>query len=380
MLRRIPGGLLALLAYVAVLAAGLFLVGFHGFQGPQPRSTVLGTTAASTSTSVSKSSGTLRVLVIRPYWDQPDITVTTSVLRRLAVTGLDAWYRQASYGALGITGDVVPMWLPIQGPTDENTCWSDKGNERRITSQAKAAARSAGFDSTHYDRTIVFFPRNNCSPDTPGGWADQPGSDITIAGIAHQETFVHELGHTLGLSHAVHALCMNAAGKPAVLAAPDRCGGFPEESLSTMGDAPGFSFDAAEKHQLGWMGGHEVRLRPGHSVTIAPLENPARVDAAYVVAPGRRTYWLELRRRIGIDRAFPAQATRGVLVHLTDPTYNPGSVLLDLHPGTLPDDPYDPDELVDAALGPGESWRSPDGFTFRVTRVRPGGVTVSLTR
>ena len=82
-------------------------------------------------------SGTTHVLVMLAHWNVPD-SVTPAQAETQMFTDTNGWYRDASYGVLGQTGDVTP-WMEIDGPVD-GKCYGDNTN---TMTQAKTAATGA---------------------------------------------------------------------------------------------------------------------------------------------------------------------------------------------------------------------------------------------
>ncbi|HET7530005.1 MAG TPA: hypothetical protein VFJ98_03495, partial [Mycobacteriales bacterium] len=179
--------------------------------------TTTGTSGQTTSTTTTApaqptlATGTAahvdRVLVILATWTQPD-SVTPDSARQQFFDDDNAWFTETSYGAYGITGDVTP-WETIAGPTN-GLCLS---YSTQVLDQARSAALASGFDSTTYDRTVVYFPyQTNSDCSGYAGWSYQPGNVVWLNGAMNRRTTVHEQGHNLGLSHAHSSICQDATG------------------------------------------------------------------------------------------------------------------------------------------------------------------------
>src|SRR4051794_18549996 len=123
-------------------------------------------TSISTDGTVAgiSQSGTTRVLTMLAYWTAPDAVTQTTAASQL-FSDTNGWYRDASYGVLGQTGDVTP-WMQISGPT--TGCYADSAD---LMSQAKAAAAGLGYSESNYDNFVLYFPY--CAGDSSGfaGWA-----------------------------------------------------------------------------------------------------------------------------------------------------------------------------------------------------------------
>ncbi|HWH30513.1 MAG TPA: hypothetical protein VNU26_16435 [Mycobacteriales bacterium] len=331
--------------------------------GPQALTADQTTVTASTSDAPAATTQH-RVLVILASWTGPD-TLTPDAARHQVFTDADGWYREVSYGALGLTGDVTP-WLSIAGP-DNGLCFT---NHRQTMTQAKEAAKALGYDAASYDRTVLYHPRSS-NPDCSGyaGWAYQPGTEVWLNGVMDRRTSVHELGHNLGLRHAHAYTCQDTTGTLVAYVSP----GCTSNEYGDQFDAMGASFyvghfSAAQKAQLGWGSARHADLSAGGSADLAPLSSTTGTVAAKVVE-GTRTYWVERRVASGADAALPAGGTAGVLVRVTDTSVGKGHGLLD----------HSPDgDHGSAVLGFGRAWQLPGGRWLSVGEATAAGVTVTV--
>jgi hypothetical protein len=310
--------------------------------------------------------GTTRVLVMLGHWSAPD-GVTPQIADEAFFGDGDAWYDDASYGALGQVGDVTP-WFEIDGPVD-GKCYGDAAN---TMAQAKAAATALGYDLADYDNYVLYSPNNawqeGSDCDGFAGWAYVGTHDLWLNGYIDRRVIVHEEGHNYGLSHSHSYLCDHVVYGACT---------FTEygDDFDAMG-ASGLvgHFSASQKNRLGWMTGRKVDLSSGGTAVLAPMAKDAlAVSVASIRASATRTYWLEYRQAIDFDGALPAQATNGVLLHMEDAGVGAGAPnLLDTRPG-------DGLSTGSATIRPGESWTTPEGFTFAVTAATPTGASVAVT-
>jgi M6 family metalloprotease-like protein len=349
--------------------------------------TVRGEEMAVTSTEVLGSapvtalptSGNVRTLVMLATWPglaRDDVTQASATQQMFGDT--KDWYRNASYSAVSMTGEVTP-WLSIAGPAG-NRCYSD---HVALMQQAKNAAAAAGYVLSGYDNFVVYFPYaggltgNDCS--WYSGWAYVGSTGVWINGYMDRRTTVHELGHNYGLYHSHSYLC------------PDGGVGGADCDFSDYGDAydamgsSGYvgNFNASQKSVLGWFGGRSVDLSAGGTATLAPMDQQsAGIRGASVTVSGSRTYWLEYRQPTGADAWLPEEGTDGVLVHLRDDTLlhaaepslyyrDTGAALLDVRPG-------DGVDVWSATLPSGQSWTTPEGVTISVGAVTPTGAQVTV--
>ena len=320
--------------------------------------TILGTVAG------LANAGTTRVLVMLAYWTAPDNVTQASASNQLFVD-TNGWYRDASYTALGQTGDVTP-WMAIAGPT--TGCYAD---HLTLMSEAKTAASNLGYDVASYDNFVLYFPR--CYGDAAGyaGWAYIDSTGTWLNGFIDRRVTVHEQGHNYGLYHS-HSYMCSGGGLDGSCTLSD---------YGDLYDAMGSSnyvghFNAAQKTILGWMNGRTVDLSSGGTVTLVPIADDSTSPHAAVVAMGSgRRYWLEYRQPIDFDSWLPSSGTDGVLIHVSGSgsgSPDPGASLIDVRPS-------DGISQSTSTLYSGQSWTSPDGVSFSVGAVNAAGATVTVT-
>jgi hypothetical protein len=327
---------------------------------PSPTPTPGSTAGVTLATSASHYD---RVLVILATWTQPD-SVTQAQAQQQFFGADNTWFNQVSYGAYGLTGDVTP-WVTIAGP-DNGLCL---GNSAQVLSQAEAAALADGFNSTLYDRTVVYFPSQS-SPDCSGyaGWSYQPGNVVWLNGAMDLRTTVHEQGHNLGLGHAHADVCQDAAGSYVTLSTTcqyDEYG----DAYDAMG-ASGYAADysAGLKSGLGWGNARAVDLTAGGTAVLSPIESTTGTPYITVNA-GSDVYYVETRAAVGPDAQLPSAATDGVIVHQLDPTSQQVG-LLDMTPDG---------NFSAPALRFGGAWGLPNGMWLNVGSPTSAGVPVSVT-
>ena len=316
------------------------------------------------------SAGTSSVLVILAYWTKPD-TMTQAKAAAQFFGDSDRWFREVSYGKVGLAGTVTP-WVRIGGPS-AGRCYDDAEG---ILARAMTAARNIAdkYDAMYFDRTVLYFPRCTGS-DTVGvaGWAYEPGTVSWLNGYLDRRTTVHEQGHNYGLGHARSLSCRTAAGTP-IMFGP-RCTtaeyGDPYDAMGRSSYAAHFS--GYRKHKAGWLDGRRrVLTTSSASFTLPPFEKPSSLPLVVIARSARvasRSYWLEFRRPVGMDARLPAGATGGVLVHVVD-NGRPG-LLLDGTPGD--------GTVTTAVLKPGTTWTSPDYVKIRVGTIGSTGARVAVS-
>ena len=313
-------------------------------------------------------SGTTTTLVMLVSWPglSPD-TVTPATARTQMFTDTNAWYREASYGALGLTGDVTP-WMTIAGPAG-NACY---GDHLSIMSQAKTKAVAAGFAPDSYDNLVVYFPWAGGLPGSDcggaAGWAYVGGSGVWLNGYMDRRVTVHELGHNYGLDHSDSYLCPGG-GVAATGCTATEYG----DDFDAMGAWDAAHFSASQKAKLQWMGGgRTLDWTEGGSATLVPMTDATSAPhIAKLRATADRTYWLEYRQPVGFDSILYG-GYDGVLVHVEDWHIGAfGPDLIDVSPG-------DGIGVGTASLKPGQSWTSPEGYVITAGTATASGVQVNV--
>jgi hypothetical protein len=292
----------------------------------------------------------------------PPAPVDRTVLETASMIGVTDknWYTAVSHGQF-------PGWHARgMGPYTITAPRMDAGGvcgaqfETDVTTSAEQAARAQGVDPAYYQAVVVYFSH---VPQCPWfGLADDRHVWINGAESLNLHVTVMEMGHTLGLGHALALSCQDPAGHPVALS--DRCDTVPYgDPLNASGGGTG-SFSAIQQYDLGWMSG---RLREvpaaGGTFTLLPLEvNDLGVQALRLV-DGSATLWIEYRQPLGVDDGLN-QTFAGVIVYRQLPGQGLTSYLLDMTPGPF----YG---FLDARMPVGVPWINPLG-TMKITVVSAG--------
>jgi hypothetical protein len=237
------------------------------------------------------------------------------------ITQVDQFMRANSFDKTRITGTVVPMVLRLPRP---KAMYGSSNNTSGLLSDARAAARMAGFDPATYDLDVVAFRR--ISAFSWAGLGRVGGAGTWINGSFGLGTLAHELGHNFGLPHANF---WQAGGETIIGAGNEQEYGNP---FDTMGGGAGTGhFGAWYKSEfLDWLEPAQVaKVTVSNTYRIADLEQPSvgQQQALEVPISAVRSYWVEYRPASG------GLLARGAVVTWGGRSVD-NSVLLDMQPQT----------------------------------------------
>ena len=250
--------------------------------------------------------------------------------------GVNAFYAKNSYDEASLTTTVTPLLtLP------ETKGWYGTAGPGALLDDARALARTAGYETANYDRDIATFTPipefafgGLAAVHGKGVWLQSPGVTVTA----------HELGHNYGL---VHANLWDTSTNNSIIGLGTNIeyGNI----FDTMGSGSS-DFGAMFKNILDWIPDTAVHAVTNSGVfRIYPFDGPTRVNgrryAVKVRKDFQRDYWLEFRGQ------FPANPSlqNGVLLNWSPWAETGGSDLLDTTPGT-------PGGLADAAVVVGRTY------------------------
>jgi hypothetical protein len=283
--------------------------------------------------------GEQRYLMILVTWGPQPFSVEQ--VRDIVFNQTDAFTRRQSFGTSWITGDVTP-WLNAFSSQPE--CDTD-----RIAATARAAAQSAGFDLSKYNRFGYLFPRNAC-PFSGMGSAE----NTWYNGRLYVKLVAHELGHTYGLVHSNTWECGTTCtiveyGDP----------------YDTMGNGVG-DFNAFEKFSIGWITNVTRSNTPG-TFTLDRIEQPTTGTHALVITTASSEYWF-YHRLDQLQAPFSSSfLPTGVLVHVgPNPQAPPDQVVYGQNNLLLPN----PVGAGRPAVFPGETFTEPGAFRLSVLAQR----------
>lgn len=256
-------------------------------------------------------------------------------------TSVNSYYKDNSLNNTFFTGDVFG-WFTI-----ENINFCNFGN---YALSIDNAAKAAGIDFSFYNRIIYVIPESPCGSLFSGiGTIGGNPSRSYIFSPTQLSTYMHEMGHNLGIHHADSINC-----------ADSKCNqvqyGEPYEIMGGAGLSSNYyGFNGPHKVALGWIPPYKVQVASGSGVfQLNNIESSTKLtpQAIKIFKPDTEEYYIvSFRKAIGFDSSLPEVETRGVSVHIWNG--NPGNPtkLIDVTPLTGGDDGF-----KDATLSDGESY------------------------
>ena len=277
-----------------------------------------------------------------------------------AMDGVNAFYAEQSYDLTSLTTMVTPLvTLP------QTKAWYSTAGTGQLLTDAREAARLAGFNTVNYDRDIVAF--TSVPGYDFGGLAFVHGKGVWLQSTGVGVTS-HELGHNYGLWHA------NSwdVGFTASVIGPGTNSEY-GNVFDTMGRASAGNnqFNATHKNVLDWIPDQAVHQVVSNGVyRVYAFDTPARQEgrfyAAKVRKDFRRDYWLEYRQKF---KTNPWLQNGFLLNWAPWPESNGGTSLLDTTPGT----PTNDESKRDAAITVGRTFSDESAGVHLTTLAR--GIT-----
>ena len=330
-----------------------------------------GTTSVASTAGSTPVTGPKRVAVIlfnfsddtsQPF--TPASVAQTYFGSATADRSVAKYFGEVSWGNLDLSGQALG-WYTIQASSA--TC-----DPYTWASQADRAAQTAGVDLAGFDyRTYVY-------PGVPacgwGGLGEMPGTRNWINGSPTAGIMAHELGHNLGLNHAVSETCTTDSG--AQIAFGSKC------TVSEYGDPFDVMGSASSlRHLNGWHRAMIGLTEDVHVVqddgvySLSTLEPQQGQPHVLRIPRGDGTSFdLEFRQPYGLfDNFDPSAAVvGGVLIHhVSGYSVANKPALLDATPETA--------AFADAALPVGRTFADPvTAITVKLLSVSPTGAQIEI--
>lgn len=290
--------------------------------------------------------GIKRLILVRvDFPDRPGDPFSGSRGTNL-VRAIDQFFQENSYGragfqALGQGSSLTPTLRLPRSTTEYGAL-----DASRLRQDARAAARTAGFNLSDYDFDVI------CHRSVPGynwaglGYVGSPGAWVQDSFDENAGVFCHELGHNFGLNHANF---WDTAGESVI----GNKGQDVEygDSFDTMGNSSGGRrhFNVRNKSLLNWLRGtseiQNVTASGTYQVFAHDTALASGVRALRIPQNSRTNYWFEYRARFTDNRWMPD----GLGVRRARSDSARSSQLLDTTPGS-------PDGKADSALVVGRTF------------------------
>ena len=244
-----------------------------------------------------------------------------------AMNGVNNYYTENSYDLTSLTATVTPL---LTLPQIKAWYASDAAGPGQLLTDARVAAKAAGFDTAKYERDIV--AHTSVPGFTWGGLGYVGGKGVWLQSMGVGVT-AHELGHNYGLWHANF---WNTFTNASMIGPGTNLeyGNF----YDTMGSGGVAHFNAVHKNLLDWLKPDAVQSIISNGVyRLYPFDDPAdrrvagRSYAAAVKKDSQRDYWLEFRQK----NTGNAWLQNGLLLNWTPwDESNGGAQLIDTTPGS----------------------------------------------
>ncbi len=272
------------------------LVSVEGeLNGYQISATKISALSFTSTRSIQAVTGAKTSIVIILNFTDEDAMCTPEQLTDLMYTGektVSGHFEASSFGQVSFPGNSSNVVGPFSVSANTNSCdqytWAALGD---------AAAEAAGVNLSNYEHRIYVVPSSSCS------WGGLANTGCTGSGLCRLwingwcrtgQTFIHELGHNLGLGHA--ATDENNDGTIEYEYGDYSC----PMSVSSRWQ----HFSAPKKTQMGWITSDKVLTTSDlGSYTLSSQDVDPSLAASYqtirISRPNGEYYYLSLRNNQG---------------------------------------------------------------------------------
>lgn len=224
---------------------------------------------------------------------------------------IQKYYQENSLGETSISGDVLG-WYTIPYSVTGNSPCNIGAWESSVDSQVTAS----GVDLNNYHKKLYLFAMagNIAAPYTCAIGASIPGGNAAYSFLNSPKIIAHELGHTLGTSHANFRACPPKAIDIPALCRHTEYG----DIYDVMGGANTLvHFNGARKAQKGWV--NPQLITTDGLYTVSPLEiDTSNPQVLKIAKPDTNEhYYISYRQKLGFDKNFfDDNPTKGASIHV----------------------------------------------------------------
>ena len=236
---------------------------------------------------------------------------------------MDRLYREASYGLTWVVYTVTDNWYQVKTPLKKLDVekWDYDEDDMKIFEREAIAAADKDVNFRNYDYVYLVAAGgvwgHAASREIPNSDGVKSFRLIVVNEEDEVGVYAHELGHRLPSNCEPR----DNVGLPDLYSYDAEEKGDPSNiwvgPWDLMASSRNLGFSAWSKISLGWIAPQEIRVKSTTAVAVnlQPLEKDSGTRAVVVPLTARTSYVIEVRRRIGYDKALP---TEGVLIYLAD--------------------------------------------------------------
>ncbi len=337
------------------------------------------------STASTWTEGAKTVLLIRVDFsdrpgepvDQGGVALSAAAAQNLINNSVNQFYVNNSYNKTSLQATVTPV---VRMP-QTLAYYAANGNFPGMWTDARAAARAAGFDSNNYNFDITAF-----SYTSSIGWAGLAtigGKGNLLNGAFVLPVVAHELGHNYGLLHA--NLWRTTDGTAIGAGTNVEYGDCYDFMGACFNQSANSHFNTHYKRRLDWLTDANVQTVTGsgtYRISAQDSSSLSGIKTLKIAKDPTRNYWIEFRQTLS------GNVLNGALIHWDYASQNYRETqLLDMNPATtsLADAPlligqsfYDAASQIRITVV-GKGLTSPESLDVRVEFGSGGGTTPTPT-